>query len=40
MKQFLLFVRKEFLHVLRDPRTLMILFGMPVVSCSLVCVVE
>src|SRR5580765_6283746 len=35
MKQFFLFVRKEFLHVLRDPRTLMILFGMPVVQVLL-----
>ena len=30
MKQFLFFVRKEFLHVLRDSRTLFILFAMPV----------
>jgi ABC-2 type transport system permease protein len=30
MKQFLLFVRKEFLHVLRDRKTLMVLFGIPV----------
>ncbi len=30
MKQFLTFVRKEFLHVLRDRKTLLILFGMPV----------
>lgn len=29
MKQFLFFVRKEFLHVWRDSRTLLILFGMP-----------
>lgn len=29
MKQFLTFVRKEFYHVLRDRRTLLILFGMP-----------
>lgn len=32
MKQFLSFVRKEFLHVLRDRKTLFILFGMPVVQ--------
>lgn len=32
MKQFLLFVRKEFYHVLRDKKTLLILFGMPVVQ--------
>lgn len=30
MKQFIAFVRKEFFHVLRDRRTLLILFGMPV----------
>lgn len=30
--QFMAFVRKEFLHVLRDTRTLFILFGMPVVQ--------
>jgi ABC-2 type transport system permease protein len=29
MKQFLFFVRKEFLHVWRDRRTMLILFGMP-----------
>ena len=28
-------VRKEFLHVLRDKRTLLILFGMPVVQILL-----
>ena len=27
MKQFLFFIRKEFLHVLRDSRTLFILFA-------------
>lgn len=32
MKQFLTFVKKEFLHVLRDRKTLLILFGMPVVQ--------
>ncbi|MCD0471861.1 ABC transporter permease [Flavobacterium sp. JAS] len=32
MKQFLTFVRKEFLHVLRDKKTLFILFGMPIVQ--------
>lgn len=32
MKQFFTFVKKEFLHVLRDPKTLLILFGMPVVQ--------
>lgn len=29
MKQFLFFIRKEFLHVWRDQRTMLILFGMP-----------
>lgn len=29
MKQFLSFVRKEFLHILRDPRSLLILLVMP-----------
>ncbi len=29
MKQFITFVQKEFYHVLRDRRTLLILFGMP-----------
>ncbi|MCV9927175.1 ABC transporter permease [Flavobacterium sp. LS1R49] len=32
MKQFLTFVKKEFLHVLRDKKTLFILFGMPIVQ--------
>ncbi|MBA4166362.1 MAG: ABC transporter permease, partial [Chitinophagaceae bacterium] len=32
MKQFLTFVKKEFAHVLRDRKTLLILFGMPVVQ--------
>jgi ABC-2 type transport system permease protein len=32
MKQFLTFVKKEFLHVLRDKKTLLILFGMPVMQ--------
>lgn len=30
MKQLLFFIKKEFFHVFRDTRTLMILFGMPV----------
>ncbi|MDR2887859.1 MAG: ABC transporter permease [Bacteroidales bacterium] len=30
MKKFLGFVKKEFLHIFRDTRTLVILFGMPV----------
>ncbi|MFN8336053.1 MAG: ABC transporter permease [Cyclobacteriaceae bacterium] len=32
MKQFITFVRKEFAHVLRDRKTLLILFGMPVMQ--------
>lgn len=32
MKQFLGFVQKEFYHIFRDYRTLLILFGMPVVQ--------
>jgi ABC-2 type transport system permease protein len=32
MKQFLVFVKKEFAHVFRDRKTLLILFGMPVVQ--------
>lgn len=32
MKQYLTFVKKEFAHVLRDRKTLFILFGMPVVQ--------
>ena len=35
MKQFLVFIRKEFYHVLRDKRVLFILFGMPVVQVLL-----
>lgn len=32
MKQFLTFLTKEFAHVLRDKKTLLILFGMPIVQ--------
>jgi len=32
MKQFIVFVKKEFAHVLRDKKTLLILFGMPVIQ--------
>ncbi len=35
MKQFLVFVRKEFYHVFRDKRTLLILFGLPVAQVLL-----
>lgn len=32
MKQFIVFVKKEFAHVLRDRKTLLILFGLPIVQ--------
>ncbi len=32
MKQFFVFARKEFYHIFRDRRTLLILFGMPIVQ--------
>ncbi|SFF03317.1 ABC-2 type transport system permease protein [Chitinophaga sp. CF118] len=35
MKQFMVFVRKEFYHVFRDRRTLLILFGLPVMQILL-----
>lgn len=35
MKQFLVFVRKEFYHVFRDRKTLLLLFGMPVMQIVL-----
>jgi ABC-2 type transport system permease protein len=35
MKQFLVFVRKEFYHVFRDKRTLLILFGLPIAQVLL-----
>jgi ABC-2 type transport system permease protein len=35
MKQFGVFVRKEFYHVFRDKRTLLILFGLPIVQVLL-----
>lgn len=35
MKQFLAFVRKEFYHVFRDGKTLLMLFGLPVVMILL-----
>lgn len=35
MGRFLAFIRKEFLHIMRDRRTLMILFGMPVAQVLL-----
>ncbi len=35
MKQFTAFVKKEFLHIFRDTRTMLILLGMPVVQIIL-----
>ena len=35
MKRFWGFVKKEFLHIFRDPRTMLILFGMPIVQILL-----
>ena len=35
MKQFITFVRKEFLHIFRDVRTMLILLGMPMVQMLL-----
>ncbi|TWV94715.1 ABC transporter permease [Chitinophaga pinensis] len=35
MKQFMVFVRKEFYHVFRDRRTLLILFGLPIMQILL-----
>jgi drug efflux transport system permease protein len=35
MKQFLIFVKKEWLHIWRDPRTLVILIWMPIVQIIL-----
>src|SRR4051812_24823148 len=35
MKQLIAFIRKEFYHVFRDKRTLLILFGLPVVQIIL-----
>ncbi len=32
MKQFRSFIKKEFLHIFRDPRTMMMLLGMPVIQ--------
>lgn len=35
MKQFITFVKKEFLHVFRDRKTLLMLFGLPIVQIVL-----
>ena len=35
MKQLLTFIRKEFYHVLRDKRVLLMLFGLPIIQVIL-----
>lgn len=35
MKQFFTFIKKEFYHVFRDPKTLLLLFGMPIAQIVL-----
>ena len=35
MKQFLAFVNKEFYHIIRDNRTLLVILGIPVVQILL-----
>lgn len=35
MKQFIAFIRKEFYHIFRDTRTLIVLFGMPLAQLML-----
>src|SRR5688572_8116424 len=35
MKQFITFVKKEFAHVFRDRKTLLMLFGLPIVQILL-----
>jgi ABC-2 type transport system permease protein len=35
MKRFIGFVKKEFFHIFRDPRTMLVLFGIPVVQIIL-----
>lgn len=35
MKQFIVFVKKEFLHVFRDSKTLLMLFGLPIAQITL-----
>ncbi|QNR23245.1 ABC transporter permease [Croceimicrobium hydrocarbonivorans] len=35
MKQFNIFIRKEFWHVFRDPKTMLLLFGMPIAQIVL-----
>ena len=35
MKQLITFIRKEFLHVFRDRKTLLMLFGLPIAQIVL-----
>ncbi|MFN7119918.1 MAG: ABC transporter permease, partial [Saprospiraceae bacterium] len=35
MRQFTAFVKKEFYHILRDRRTLLFMFGLPIVQILL-----
>jgi ABC-2 type transport system permease protein len=35
MKQFAAFVKKEFIHIFRDPRTMVLLLGMPIIQIIL-----
>lgn len=35
MKQLLIFIKKEFFHILRDPRSMLVLLGMPIVQIVL-----
>lgn len=35
MKQLIVFIKKEFLHIFRDPRSMLVLLGMPVVQIVL-----
>ena len=35
MRQFIAFIKKEFYHIFRDRRTMLILLGMPVVQIIL-----
>src|SRR5215813_10723352 len=35
MRQLLIFIRKEFLHVFRDRKTLLMLFGLPIAQIVL-----
>ena len=32
MKQLMIFIKKEFFHILRDPRSMLVLLGMPIVQ--------